>query len=1359
MKYPKTFVFVIVLLCFSIVHGQDTGIRHFDNNAGLSNNSVITIFQDHHDYMWFGTYDGLNKYDGYEFKVYRNRIGDTTSLIGNTIYCIAEDSKGNLWVGGALGASILNDESESFQRLYYKPYNSNNKLQIKDVVHQINKVSENDMLVATQKSGLIMYKNHKGLGVQVPLTIDGKIVYNYDALSVINDKNNYWVAVRNLGICKLAINNFQCSLTVPFTKQVYCIYPNSEESELLVGTDEGLFLVNTISGSISKNIMPVETTVTKLLKDKSGVLWITTDGDGVYTYTPDLKEAIVFKGKNGNTLSSSNSFFSIYEDNSANLWFGSLRAGISLLDKNVRPFTHKYVSKQQSELTPENFILSLCEDTKDSGIWIGTDGAGLKYWNRTEDTFKDVFRSNNIIEKQLSGSFITGIINGNNNDLWVSTYYSGINHINLQTGKIERYNCFNSFSEQVDKNIWFVFKDVQGTIWASATNEGALYYYDSDEDTFKVFNDNIRNLQCLIQTQDGKLWGGNYNEIVSVSINDNTFKTYPVGYPVRSVTEDKQGNLWIGLQEGGLLLFDRKTETYKRYTIADGLPGNTILRILEDAEGNLWMSTYNGLSRFDGKSYFRNFSVSDGLQSNQFSFNAGLKLRSGELVFGGINGFNIFQPNAVKDNSVNRNLQLNGLWLNNKPLHKESKFVNWNEQSVTSLKLPFFQTSLSLEFVSIDFLHPDKIQYAYKLSGWDDNWNYIDNSRRANYSKLLEGDYLFQVKTRNDDGTWGTPVNLAEITVLPPWYRTWWAYLGYVIVISSVLVVAGIYSRNRVQMRHKVALAELESKKEKEMAEQQREMFTYISHEFRTPLSLIIDPLKKNIDNPEKGSKNLSGLHVAHRNAKRLLSLVNQFLIFRKAESDAAVLKIGNFSINALCNEVYYCFVNLAEEKQIDFRIILPDEEIEIYGDYEKLEIALFNLLSNAFKHTSAKGVIVLELRYDNTSFEIDIKDSGSGINAEELPFIFNKFKRVRKDAAARSGFGIGLFVVKYFIDKHFGTITCQSEPGVGSTFTLKLLRGKAHFEGQPIQETLTKISPLAEEIMAVEAVNEVPKNTQEEKLQLTKEFVTDKKSVLIVEDNHEMRTYLINLFKDTHIVYNAENGRMGIEMVEKHRPDIIISDIAMDEVNGIELCHYIKSDPKLNHLPVILLTATSSEETQLRSISEGADDYITKPFDSDILLAKVAQLIKNRKNLRNHYLENITQKETDTKVPEEYKEFITTCTQLIEKNFNNQKFTLQTFARDMGMSHRSLYDKIKQITGLTLNAFIRSVRLRHAAYLLLTEDRNISQIASYVGFEDQRYFRQQFSKMFGMTPSEYIKKYKSSFNKNLNVIKHEELH
>jgi signal transduction histidine kinase/DNA-binding response OmpR family regulator len=783
-----------------------------------------------------------------------------------------------------------------------------------------------------------------------------------------------------------------------------------------------------------------------------------------------------------------------------------------------------------------------------------------------------------------------------------------------------------------------------------------------------------------------------------------------------------------------------------------------LLRILEDNSGNLWISTFNGLTKFNLRTRtFRNFTPSDGLQSNQFSFNAATALASGEFLFGGIKGFNYFFPDSIHYSAVPPRLFLDGIKIDNKPVEADTSFISGRDmEKITEITVPYARNILSLDFLALTFSGADKIKYAYYLDGWDKTWNYVNNVRTANYSRLGPGRYAFKIKTSLPDGKWSSETHLLSIIVLPPWYQTWWAYLFYALVFAGSIYLYLEYAKRQERLKFEIKLAHLESEKEKNLAERKLSFFTNISHEFRSPLALIIDPLKKALRYPD-AKMPVEDLTVAHRNARRLLSLVDQLLLFRKADSGGDILKISTIDIVGLCHEVYQCFTQQAGSRDIGYHFTAPTEPIKVQGDYEKIEIALFNLLSNAFKFTPPGGRIGFTLTETVDGVIIEISDTGCGIHENDLEKVFEKFQQAPANSkGGKAGFGIGLFLVKHFIGRHNGTVTCKSAPGEGAVFTISLKRHipelKEAYIMEGPQEGPARKFEILEELMDEQNPDEVPAPVNGGKT--AEEVITDKKSILLIDDNAEILQYLHRLFSSKYLLYTARNGEDGFREAEEHLPDLIISDVNMTGMDGIELCTKVKQSPVMGHIPVILLTAATKSETKLKGIEGGADDYFTKPFDSEHLIARVEAILRSRNTLQRYFLDSITLKESTVKVPKEYQDFLRKCIAVIEENIDNEEFTMKKFSKAMGMSHSRLNQKVKAISGQRLNAFIRSIRLRRAAVLMLTENMNVSQAAFQVGISDARYFREQFVGIFGITPSEYIKRYKQSFNKQLNTIR-----
>jgi signal transduction histidine kinase/ligand-binding sensor domain-containing protein/CheY-like chemotaxis protein/AraC-like DNA-binding protein len=1355
------------ILCFFLLPGSllaiDPPVRTIGIENGLSNNAVTGVYQDYRGFMWFTTYDGLNKYDGNTFTVFRNRIGDSTSLRGNEVYTISGDAAHNLWIGGRNGISIYHPESNLFSAARYLDPTDHHLHIVSAAVSNIITSPGGDILAATEQPGLLVFENGSAIGHPIAL-YDGESAirsYSVSGVKVNKQDGSVWLFVPNYGLCRFA--NGKVQVINRMSRQGNCLEPDGMGG-LWLGNDNGLYRYDIARDQWSENVVDGNFKISNLCMDGAGVLWIASDGKGVWWKGAQEAKARPFLSSEGKPLVNSSAVYSICVDKQGRKWIGTLRGGINIVEARPNPIRAIVYKGEKASSPNDNYILSFCEDP-DHNVWIGTDGGGLRYWRRSANTYT-VYTHDAADSRSVGGNFITGVLCDQRGDIWVSAWYGGISRLNKPGGGFQHYACYNPNTNMEENRVWLLYEDGSKHLWASTSNDGTLYMLNRETNRFEVFDKSIVNIQCLAEDRHGEFWGGNYSSLIRIDREGRQHRRYELGYTVRCIHEDRAGNFWIGTQGGGLLLFDRRKGSWRRFADADGLHSNTILRILEDSKGNLWMSTFNGLIRMDaGSGKFRNFSLSDGLQSNQFSFNAAVALHSGEFLFGGIKGFNLFYPDSVYERAQAPDIFLTGIRMADKAVEANSPFVSGRTlEDIHELTVPYDRTSLAFDFVGLEYGAPDKIQYAYYLEGWDNHWNYSNTVKTANYTRLREGVYHFKIRSTDVSGLWGAEKELLSIVVLPPWYRTWWAYLIYVLMLVGAGGLYLRYTKQQERLRYEIKLAHLENEKDKELHEKKLQFFTNISHEFRTPLTLIINPLKEVLQHGEKTGMDKE-LIPAYRNARRLLSLVDQLLLFRKADSGSDSLKVTLLNIVEVGNEVFQCFAQQAKAKHIDYRYPGGDVPVWIYGDWEKIEIALFNLLSNAFKFTPDGGSISLSIKEEGErSVVIQVEDSGCGIAETDSGRIFEKYQQADPPGVGQSvaggtpktGFGIGLYLVKHFIEQHKGVVHCYSKVGEGTRFTIVLKKDGTE---PPLVTLRPEENPgLLEELAEVD---DLP--AAEEYLtapmdggKMAEEVVTGKKSLLLIDDDADIRAYLEHIFADKYLLYSADNGNDGFLLAQQHVPDLIISDINMRGMDGVELCGKIKRSEALGHIPVILLTGATAADTRLKGVEGGAEDYITKPFDKDLLQARVESILRNRNLLQRYFFDNITLRETAVKVPAEYQNFLRKCIEVIESNIDSEDFSTPKFAKAMGMSRSALYQKVKSISGQSLNAFIRSIRLRRAAVLMLTANMNVNQAAFQVGIGDARYFREQFVKVFGMTPSEYIKKYRPSFNRDFNVIRGE---
>jgi signal transduction histidine kinase/ligand-binding sensor domain-containing protein/DNA-binding response OmpR family regulator len=1333
--------FLLVLQCFAF---DGPSVNYLGINQGLSNNAVTSIFQDHNGFMWFGTYDGLNRYDGYTFRVFRNTIGDPHSLGDNHIYTIEGDQLHNLWIGCEKGVSIFNPVTSAFSHPVFTPWKGKSPEEV-DAGSPVIKSIQHEVLVGTSTSGLLVFENNSRRGIQVAFKSSTEITGDYAVQGIEFDASRkwVWVFIADEGLCRFNLESRTLNLVNNSMKQANFLKLDSK-GVLWLGNDNGLFCYDSNTGRFTENKMPARNKVSGLFEDAEHVLWIASDGGGVWYMSSAATYAQPYTSATGSSLVNSNAVYAIYGDAEGRKWIGTLRGGVNLVYPRTSSFKHITYTGPGEYNEVNNFILSACEDGKN--LWIGSDGAGLRYWNRAKNSSVLYVHSSN--PSSISSNFVTSLTRDSQNDLWISTWFGGINRLRNHSQSFEHFTCTNPYTHTEENNAWLVYEDAQKRIWASTTNNGTLYLFNRANNRFEMFDNRIVNVQSLAEDREGNFWGGNYNSLLKIDRINKRQIIYKLGYTVRCIHEDTNKNFWIGTEGGGLLLFDRNTGKYQRFTTSEGLPSNSILRMLEDKNANLWLSTYNGLCKFNTLTRTsRNFSQTDGLQSNQFSFNGALALKSGEFLFGGIKGFNLFYPDSVYDSKESPSIFLTGLKINNRPIEDQPSYVTKRDlERIEEVSMPYDQAILSLDFIALEYTGADKIKYAYLLEGWDKNWNNVNNFHTANYSRLQEGKYTFKIKVMNADGVWSGETRLLNIIVLPPWYRTWWAYSLFLLVVASALYLYVIYNKRQERFRYEIKIANLEKQKEKEITDKRISFFTDISHEFRTPLTLIINPIKDLIQETDDKEKSHE-FNLIYRNARRLLSLVDQLLIFRKADVEADQMKFTRVNFYSFCHEIYLCFVQQAKIHKQDYVFECENKELELYIDTEKMEIALYNLLSNAIKYTPAGGKILLQVKETANEVELSVSDTGYGISKSAGERLFEKFYQA-ENTPVRSGFGIGLYLVKHFIEGHKGQISFESGVGKGTCFVVQLKKGKEHLNAESIRdEDKLSAEPYQQQLYIDDAEDIAPAREK-----ILEQVVTDRRTILVVDDDKSIRAYLQEILNNRYEVLEASNGAEAFEIAQKQFPDLVISDIRMEVMDGIELCKKIKSDLSLNHIPVVLVTASGAGELELQGIEGGADVYITKPFDKDILLARIDNLFKRGSELQKYFLNEVTLKKNTLKISPEYKEFIDKCIAIVEAHLNDEKFSIKLLAKEIGMSHSNLYKRVRLISGQSVNGFVRYIRLRKAAELMIKQDCNVNEAAFQVGISDSKYFRIQFNKLFGMNPSEYIRKYREPFNKVYSI-------
>jgi signal transduction histidine kinase/ligand-binding sensor domain-containing protein/DNA-binding response OmpR family regulator len=1383
-KQQLCVLLISIFYSFSFLRAQ-TPVTYLGINQGLSNNSVRCILRDHKGFMWFGTFDGLNRFDGYNFKVFRNKLNDTASLSNPFINALNEDKNGLLWVGTRKGVCIYNSLTDKFTRLRHVTKNS--VVIVEDVIKTIQTDNRNNVFIGTENTGLLVCRNGEQVGRPVSL-INGKDVitlFGVQSIKVSTD-NKVWVFVQNKGLCLLDDQSMSLKLINSIVQSASSL--EFDGKNILLGTGQGLFRYNAVT-NICNRVLPEilsSERITSLSMGGNNELWIGTTDNGIHILDTSTGKIKKLEAGDSKYSLSSGGIYSIYHDKELRKWIGTAKGGINIIDPQKQRFqivNHDPGIKGGFNGSSVSFFY----EAPDSSLWIGTDDAGINIWDRKKNSFASItHRPGN--NGSLPSNAITAIKKDVNNHIWIATFNAGIIRYNLQGNQAKRYKCINPVSGLENPVVYTLLEDNMKTLWASTLREGnrygALYYYNKVADRFDAFDTDLSDLFVLHEDRAGNLWGGNLNKLVKIDRVAKKHQYYIIGQTIRAIYEDKKGNLWIGTEGNGLLLFDRKRNNVtSRYTTVEGLCNNSVVNIIEDKTGNLWMSTLNGLSKFDpAAKTFRNYFYNDGLQSNQFNYNAALVLRSGEFVFGGIKGFNLFRPEQINAVNVTPPLTVTNIKINNIAVTGDHPYVKkTNKDGIEELKLPYNDAVLSFDFAAFEYSVPEKIAYAYYLEGWDRSWNNSGNLRTANYTHLSEGTYKFHVKNTNIDGEWNSNDVVIRIIVLPPWYRSWWAIIGYLLIAGSLLYIFWLYRSRQTRLKYEIELARVSiekekiekekhraeyekektvreaehmiNEKEKELNTRRLDFFTSITHEFRTPLTLIINPVKDFLQKNQHSNGKAADMTIVYRNARRLLSLVDQLLFFRKTDTGIDKLMPVRLNFYILSHEVYLCFVQQAKLRNIKYDFVCDNPDLEIYADREKMEIVLYNLLSNAIKYTADNGSILFEITETDEEVEIMVTDTGTGIPAEAGEKLFDKFYQAKVPGVqTKPGFGIGLFLVKQLVEIHEGRVSYESILEKGTTFRVLLKKGKDHFDaGQIGDDRYVETSFLSELKENDELLNEetVKENIEADQLQ---PIVSGKQIMLVVDDDKEIRRYVSGIFQEQFKVYEAESGREGLRMAEKHQPDMIISDIKMEDGDGIDFCKKIKGHSSLSHVPVILLTGTHTSDLKLEGVEGGADDYITKPFEKELLIARVHNLQKSRVNLQRYFFNEITLKKHDLKISEEDKEFLERCMAIVEEHLEDDEFTIAQLATGMGRSYSSVYKRIRIISGQSLQSFVRFVRLRKAAEFFINSNENVSEVAFRVGIYDAKFFREQFLKLFGLKPSEYIKKYRKPFQDRYSI-------
>ncbi len=1346
MLVRKLFISLLLIASIALLakNKNDIFFENISVKDGLSQLSVISIFQDSKGYMWFGTRDGLNRYDGYDFEIFRHEETDSTTISDGYINCMTEDLNHDLWVGTTNGLNRYNPKTKTFKRIYIgSPTLSTNINQIDCILS----TSNNKIWIGTKQGLYVIDFATKNL-------VTKRIISN--RINSIIEHNGQLI----LGSVNMTIFLYDINKGVIVYKKIKDIH--SPENENLK----------------------------TLFKDSKGRIWIGTTNSGFGLL--DLNKSQIIKHYSTSTIKglSSNTIKSIKEDSEGNLLVGTYN-GLDVFnsdDETFKVYNQEGFGNNNGGLS--NYAVESLFKDNAGGIWVGTYSGGIDYYSKQNNSFK-FFDSQ--LQKPVLG--IIGPMQESKNGIWIGTEANGIMFFNPKNETFEYFPIPESQSKEAypDNNVKSLF--LKENILYVGVFKGKLFEFDVTKKKYVNKYENLDAIYSIKENLEGKLILGTYsrlglkilnrgmissydlllkngskfniNQVTSFAITPNDIyigtrdhgvycyrnkeicqynvlskKYYISGNKISCIFEDRQKNIWIGTADGGVNVIDPLTKNAVFFKTNNGLKDNKICSVAEDEKGRIWVVTRTGISEIDiKKGVKRTFDKTIGIKIQEFSQNSILVTSDNTIYVGGDNGFISFNPDRVESNKQIPPVIITNVTVNNVPLKKD---VDKNDV----LTLGHSQNNITITYSALNYTYSNRNKYAYKLEGIDKDWNNVNNNRTVNYANLSPGKYIFKVKGSNNDEVWNEEGTSMVINIKPPFWLTWWAFIIYLGLTVTIIYFIFRYYRIKDDLNYQIILKQQED----ELHKSRINLFTYLSHELRTPLTLIIGPLEDIISKSTTPTLLMKPLHLMYQNAKRLLFLVNELMDFRKQEAGQFVLKAAAGNFEQFAEEIIIAFQELSFNRQIKLDYEFKTNSEQVWYDRKLFEKILLNILSNAFKHTPDKGeikIILQSLYFSETLIDkalkanenffadaekylqITIIDSGEGIPQSELSNIFNPFYQIHKNQEPpESSSGIGLALTKGLVELHHGCIWSESTESSGANFNIVIPYGNEHLNENEMLDNYKDSENLSLYI------KDLPEPGEE----ITVLNNSTKYLILIVEDNKELRAYIKSCLNSNYRVFEASNGKEGLEIALNQMPDIIISDIMMPVMDGLQLCKKIKEDINTSHIPVILLTARVSMLQMKEGLELGADDYITKPFSSSVLLLKIKNVLQSRENLKNLYGKRFSLEAMGVEVTSADDKFIQKLYSVVEKNISIPDLTIDKFCDEMNMSSANLYRKIKAVTNLSPLEYVKSVRLQLASKMLSETDMTITEISEKVGFNSLIHFSATFRKHFGFSPSKYIK-------------------
>ncbi|MCE8793414.1 response regulator [Bacteroides fragilis] len=1322
-----------VLACFFITifcQAQSVEEHYYFKNLsirnGLSQNTVNAILQDRKGFMWLGTKDGLNRYDGLSFRKFKHDAANPRSIGNSFITSLYEDFNGNIWVGTDAGVYIYYPEKEAFEEFDCQ---SLEKTRIERSVSMIAGDKQGRVWIAVEAQGMFCYDTRQKLLRNYPLseissnikcfTFDsgGTLWLGFYGDGLYYSKDNL-ATVHPYGSPEDGKREFEGGVITKIVQGNYnCLYIGSVK--------EGVSELNLTSGQV-RNLLAIDESgesifCRDLLPYSDNELWIGTES-GIYIYNLRTAQFIHLRASLYDSYSlSDNAIYALYKDREEGLWIGSYFGGVDYYPRQYTYFA-KYYPKNIANSLHGKRVREFCR-ADDGTLWIGTEDGGLNHFNPKTKEF-------HFFEPSAGFTNIHGLCMDGSH-LWVGTFSKGLRVIDTRTGVVLRtYTEGHTPHSLNDNSIFSICRTSAGEIYLGTLF--GLLRYNRTQDSFDCIPElNGKFVYDIKEDSYGNLWLATYaNGAYCYDVSARRWKNYvfdaederSLPYDkVLSVFEDSYRQIWLTTQGGGFCLFHPDTETFTRYGLKDGLPNDVVYQIVEDDDRFLWLTTNNGLVRFDPKTMeMKVFSTANGLPTNQFNYRSGFKDEAGNIYLGSINGFVAFDPRTFAENRHVPAVAITDFLLFNKEV-SVGETDSPLKSSITfsdKVVLTADQNSFSFRIAALSYQAPRMNKLMYKLEGFDEGWLTIGESPLVTYSNLGYGDYVFKVKASNSDGVWNEQETSLHLSILPPFYLSGWAYCFYVLFFMGCLVCVIFYFKRRNYRKQHRQMEMLEQEKEREVYHAKIDFFTNVAHEIRTPLTLIKGPLENIILKKEVDSETKEDLYIMKQNTERLLNLTNQLLDFRKTETRGFRLNFTECDVVAVLRETYFRFTSLAKQKGLDFILELPQECFMADVNQEALTKIISNLLNNGVKYASTYLRISLET--DEKVFHIRTFNDGEMIPDTMKEEIFKPFVRLDKEDEVTTGTGIGLALSRSLAELHQGSLMMEKGEEV-NCFCLTL----------PVNQDSTIT-------LSAENVSQVEENScgWEQEETDTKE---KKPMILVVEDNPDMLAFIRKQLTTEYSVLTAMNGIEALAVLDNHYVNLVVSDVMMPQMDGFELCKTIKSDLSYSHIPVVLLTAKTNIQSKIEGLELGADAYIEKPFSVEYLLANISSLIHNREKLRQTFAKSPFVAANTMALTKADEEFIWKLNDIIQANLHNPEFSMEDMADALKMSRSSFYRKIKGVLDLSPNEYLRLERLKQAAQLLKEGKSRVNEICYTVGFNSPSYFSKCFLKQFGVLPKDFI--------------------